>query len=88
MPDMVNEPPHYISKVGLESIDVIEAFELNYRLGNAVKYILRYGKKSQHPTEDLKKARWYLDREIKIREEAWMKEMENRPRDSHENDDD
>lgn len=62
--DAVNHPSHYKSG-GLEAIDVIEAFELGFRLGNTVKYILRAGRKSEARTvEDLKKARWYLDREI------------------------
>lgn len=63
MIDVVNHPPHYKSDSGIESIDVIEGFGLNFRLGNTVKYILRHDKKGK-PLEDLKKARWYLDREI------------------------
>lgn len=61
-PDMVNHPPHY--KIGgIETIDFIEAKDLNYRLGNVVKYVTRSGHK-QSALIDLKKARWYLDREI------------------------
>lgn len=60
-PDMVNDPPHY-KRNGVEVVDVIEAFELNYRLGNVVKYILRHVGKNG--LEDLKKAQWYLNREI------------------------
>lgn len=60
--DLVNHPPHYRSG-GLEVIDVIEAFELNFRLANSIKYILRANKKGA-PKSDLEKARWYLDREI------------------------
>lgn len=63
MIDLVNHPPHYKSDSGIESIDVIEAFGLNFRLGNTIKYILRHDKKGK-PLEDLKKAKWYLDREI------------------------
>ena len=63
MNDPVNHPKHYISKTGLESIEVIEAFDLGFCLGNVVKYILRAGKK-RNRVQDLKKARWYLDREI------------------------
>ncbi len=65
--DLVNRPAHYIAKNGMEAIDVIEGFELSYKLGAAVKYILRCGKKLD-AIEDLKKARWYIDREIKQRE--------------------
>lgn len=61
--DLVNEPPHYKTESGLEAIDVIEAFKLNYHLGNVLKYILRAGKKDD-ALQDLKKARWYLDRYI------------------------
>jgi hypothetical protein len=43
---------------------------LNYRLGNVVKYVVRAGKKHTDPVEDLKKARFYLDREITVRERA------------------
>ena len=44
-------------------IDVIEAFNLNFKLGNAIKYILRAGKKDSI-TQDLRKAIWYIEREI------------------------
>jgi len=60
--DTVNHPPHY--KVGgIETIDFIEAKSLNYNLGNVVKYITRADHKG-NKLEDLKKAQWYLDREI------------------------
>ena len=62
MPETVNHPDHYQGD-GLEVIDVIEGFQLGFSLGNAVKYILRHKTKGK-PLEDLKKARWYLDREI------------------------
>lgn len=54
MIDIVNHPPHYKSDSGIESIDVIEGFGLNFRLGNTIKYILRHNKKGK-PLEDLKK---------------------------------
>jgi len=66
--DPVNHPPHYKTG-GVETIDFIEAKDLNYRLGNVVKYVTRAEKKG-NPIEDLKKARWYLDREINARENA------------------
>ncbi len=59
--DMVNHPPHYQGKK-FESIDIIEDFELGFHLGNAIKYILRAGKKG-NKIQDLKKAIWYLERE-------------------------
>lgn len=68
MTDMVNNPPHYMTDSGLEAIDVIEAFfRHNYNLGQVFKYIARCGKKNDD-LEDLKKARWYLDKEIEWRE--------------------
>jgi hypothetical protein len=60
--DMVNHPPHY-TVGGVETIDFIEAKELGYNLGNAVKYITRADHKGDKH-EDLCKARWYLNREI------------------------
>lgn len=66
--DPVNHPSHYISKSGIEVIDVIEAFtsDLNafdgYCTGNIIKYICRW--KHKNGLEDLKKARWYLNRLI------------------------
>jgi len=62
MSDIINNPDHYTDG-GIETIDFIEAKQLNYRLGNAVKYISRAGKKGSK-TDDLKKAIWYILREI------------------------
>ena len=70
--DDVNHPSHYASESGLEAIEVIEAFfHGNAFLANTFKYIARAGKKGGEAKrlEDLRKARWYLEREIK-REEA------------------
>lgn len=66
MPDMVNNPQHYGGESNpYEAIKVIEAWNLGFNLGNAVKYIARAGKKRRGSlVEDLQKARWYLDREI------------------------
>ena len=63
----VNHPKHYGGKSNTyEAIKVIEAWSLGFCLGNTVKYISRAGKKDPSKTlEDLEKARWYLDREIK-----------------------
>lgn len=62
--DVVNHPPHY-THGRFETIDVIEDWQLGFCLGNAVKYISRAGHKDPARTvEDLKKARWYLDRHI------------------------
>jgi len=70
VPDLVNKPPHYKSG-GVETLDFIEAKDLNYRLGNVVKYVSRAGKKlDADPVQDLEKARFYLDREIAARKQA------------------
>ena len=68
-PDPVNHPEHYKAG-GIEVIDFIEAKDLNFRLGNAVKYISRAGKKATDPVQDLEKAAWYLKREIDARKGA------------------
>ena len=59
--DMVNHPQHY--QHGIEPIEFIESHNLNFNLGNAVKYIARAPYKGNE-IEDLKKAKWYLEREI------------------------
>ena len=67
--DLINHPPHYKAG-GIETIDFIEAKDLNYRLGNVVKYVSRAGKKSSDPVQDLEKAMFYLKREIDARKSA------------------
>lgn len=62
--DAVNHPSHYTDGK-IEVIDFIEDKGLNFHRGNAVKYIARAGKKDPtREVEDLKKAVWYLNREI------------------------
>lgn len=68
--DVVNRPAHYTDGK-IEVIEYIEDKKLGFCLGNAIKYISRAGKKD--PTkeiEDLKKAKWYIERRIKELEEA------------------
>jgi hypothetical protein len=72
--DLVNHPKHYTShpancdqcSKGIECIEVVRHFGFN--IGNVVKYCWRAGLKDSNEVEDLKKARWYLDDEIKRRE--------------------
>lgn len=60
--DMVNHPPHYMKHPsGVECIQIVEW--MGFNLGNVVKYVWRSGE-AKARLEDLKKARWYLDREI------------------------
>jgi hypothetical protein len=64
--ESVNNPEYYGGKENTyEAIKIIEAWELNFHLGNVVKYISRAGKKDKTKLkEDLEKAKWYLDRFI------------------------
>lgn len=65
MADAVNHPQHYGGADNpYEAIKVVEAWDLGFCLGNTVKYISRAGKKTPDVLEDLRKAKWYLDREI------------------------
>lgn len=64
--DLINHPPHYGGEDDrYEAIKIIEAKDLTFHTGNVVKYILRAGRKPGTTyVEDLKKAAWYLQREI------------------------
>lgn len=66
--EKVNHPAHYGGDTTYEAIKVIEAWGLGFSLGNTVKYISRAGKKTDNALEDLRKAKFYLDREINILE--------------------
>lgn len=61
--DMVNHPPHYVGH-GIEPIVFIESHDLNFNLGNVIKYVSRAKYKGTE-LQDLKKAKCYLEREIK-----------------------
>ena len=64
----INHPSHYGGENNeYEAIKVIEAWELDFTLGNAVKYICRAGKKDDM-VQDLKKAKWYIERKISFLE--------------------
>ena len=70
----VSHPSHY--NQGIEAIDIIESWDLNFSLGNAIKYILRSPYKGKQ-IEDLEKARWYIDREInRLKDEMVKKNIE------------
>jgi len=61
--ETVNHPDHYNAHPsGVECIDVVE--HMTFNVGNAIKYLWRAGHKGD-TVEDLRKARWYVDREIK-----------------------
>lgn len=66
----INHPKHYGGAENPhEPIKIIEHYSLGFHLGNAIKYILRAGRKGDI-IEDLKKAVWYLNRKIEQEEEA------------------
>ena len=74
--DDVQNPKHYADSK-IEVIDYIEDKNLGFCLGNVIKYVSRAGKKhsadktdKEKTVQDLKKARWYLDRRIKEIEES------------------
>ena len=73
--DNVNHPSHYTDGK-IEVIDFIEDKCLNFHRGNAVKYIARAGKKNpEKEIEDLKKAAWYINREIERLENEQCEEV-------------
>lgn len=68
-PERVDHPPHYNAHPsGVECITVVE--HMSFNLGNAVKYIWRADHKNEEPLEDLRKALWYVMREIERIEKA------------------
>lgn len=71
VPDNINSPKHYTAGK-FEVIDVIEDWDLNFRLANAIKYIARHKHKGK-PLEDLEKALWYLQREV----DTWKSPSKN-----------
>ena len=59
--EMINHPQHY--NQGIEAIDYIESHKMNFNIGNVIKYVTRAKHKGTE-LQDLKKASWYLNREI------------------------
>lgn len=78
--DKIN-PAHYVAdSEGIQAIDIIEIFGLNFSKGNVIKYTLRSGRKSEHgyddltkEIEDLNKAKWYVEREVERLEKIQRK---------------
>lgn len=69
--EKINHPEHYKGNK-YEAIDIIDDYQLGFNLGNAVKYILRAGKKGD-TAEDLKKAKWYIEHEICKQEKRYKR---------------
>ena len=59
--EMIDHPSHY--NMGIEAIDYIESHNMNFNIGNVIKYVTR-AKHKNNELEDLKKSLWYLQREI------------------------
>jgi hypothetical protein len=60
--NLIDHPQHYQSNE-IEVIDIIDSFNLNFNLGNSIKYILRADKKG-NKKQDLEKALWYINHEL------------------------
>lgn len=86
MVDAVNHPAHYNKNPsGIECIDIIR--HLPHNRGAAIKYIWRAGEKDpSKEVEDLQKAIWYLEDEIKRLADSYAPIPENRAREEHEED--
>lgn len=77
--DRIN-PHHYKGDRRFETIEVIEDWRLGYNLGNCVKYVSRCNRKpNEDPVECLKKAVWYLEREISRIESERLQEPDDVP---------
>jgi len=63
--DQINHPPHY--NKGIETTDYICSWDMDFCEGNVIKYVTRY--KYKHGLNDLRKAKWYLEKLIKENEE-------------------
>ena len=68
--ETVNHPSHYNN--GIEAIDYIESHNMNFNTGNVIKYVTRAKHKGTE-LEDLRKASWYLNREIENLEKEGKK---------------
>lgn len=71
--------PEYYKAGGIEAIDVIEDWKLDFCLGNAIKYIARAGKKSDDVKTDLEKAAWYIKRHKRGIERGILKKIPPKP---------
>jgi hypothetical protein len=78
MTDNINHPPHYTSHPsGVECIDIVR--HMGFNIGNVIKYCWRAGLKDNNSDiQDLEKARWYLDDEIRKRKSALERSFRNR----------
>jgi hypothetical protein len=77
MSESIDHPKHYGGDNTYEAIKVIEHYNLDFHLGNVLKYILRADKKGKE-LEDLKKAQWYLNRRIEQHEKTLLNDKKCR----------
>ena len=56
--------PNYYKNYSIQVTDAIDSWGLSFVQGNIIKYIVRAGKKTADPSDDLNKALWYLEREL------------------------
>ena len=70
--EMIDHPSHY--NMGIEAIDYIESHNMNFNIGNVIKYVTR-AKHKNNELEDLKKSLWYLQREINNLEEKYDRDI-------------
>lgn len=84
MSDNVNHPPHYCDGRKYEPVEVILDWELDFLLGNALKYISRTGRKGsdEDAIEDLEKAVWYIQKRIDVLRGKWKRPEPDRVRTS------
>ena len=76
--ETVNHPKHYNEHPsGVECIDIVEHF--NFNLGAVIKHVWRAGLKTKDPLEDLRKAQWYITREIERIQKQEVAEATNDP---------
>lgn len=82
MSDNVNHPPHYCDGRKYEPVEVILDWELDFLLGNALKYISRTGRKGsdEDAIEDLEKAVWYIQKRIDVLRGKWKRPEPDRVR--------
>jgi hypothetical protein len=77
MSESIHHPKHYGGDNTYEAIKVIEHYNLDFHLGNVLKYILRADKKGKE-LEDLRKAQWYLNRKIEQYEKTLLNDKKCR----------
>jgi hypothetical protein len=77
MSESIHHPIHYGGDNTYEAIKVIEHYNLDFHLGNVLKYILRSDKKGKE-LEDLMKAQWYLNRRIEQYEKTLINDKKCR----------